>query len=169
GDFSLVSALLSVPLTTVDGLSIGMHFAVNCHEQVFATTPEELSLALAAYPRVESYGRNVTLDDPALFVEACQLLGAAPYEPRDNLPLLSDIPALVIAGQYDSRTPPEYGQQVAKNLFGSFYVEAPGKGHVPSIDAGSTCVRDIMLAFLDDPTSPPDTACLAEMDPTPFE
>lgn len=169
GDYAFMTSLLSVPLTSTDGISIGMHFAVNCHEQVFASSPDELGAALAAFPRVESYGRNVTFDDPALFYEACELLGAAPFDPADNLPLLTDLPALVLAGQYDSRTPPEYAEQVAKNLFGSYYFVIPGKGHVPSIDASSTCARDLMLAFLDNPEVEPDAACLAGMDSAPFE
>jgi hypothetical protein len=67
-----------------------------------------------------------------------------------------------MAGEYDPITPPAWGRHVAETLENSYLFEYPGVGHGASTVVG--CPRDMMIAFLNDPTTPPDSACIAEMD-----
>ena len=41
----------------------------------------------------------------------------------------SDIPTLILSGQYDPVTPPKFGTQVAKHLSQSLHIVVPGEGH----------------------------------------
>jgi len=45
---------------------------------------------------------------------ACQVWNQTPPDPRENQPVTSEVPALVMAGEYDPITPPDWGRQVAK-------------------------------------------------------
>ncbi len=72
----------------------------------------------------------------------------------------SDIPTLIVAGQYDPITSPAWGELVAKTLSASAFVEFPGQGHGQFV---AECPRSIRSAFLADPSRPPDTTCVAAM------
>jgi hypothetical protein len=74
--------------------------------------------------------------------------------------LVSDIPTLVLEGEFDPVTPPEYGQLVAGYLSNSYFFEFPGVGHDV---LGNECARSIAGAFINDPSEAPDDACIAEM------
>jgi hypothetical protein len=81
-------------------------------------------------------------------------------------PVVSDIPVLVLEGEFDPVTPPEYGQLVAGYLSNSTYFEFPGVGHdVLAIG----CAREIVGDFLADPNHVPDASCIAEMPGVVFD
>jgi hypothetical protein len=71
-----------------------------------------------------------------------------------------------MSGQYDPVTPPDWGRRAAETLPNSFFFEYPGVGHGAS--PGTGCPADMMTAFLNDPTTAPDDACIGEMGPPEF-
>jgi pimeloyl-ACP methyl ester carboxylesterase len=79
--------------------------------------------------------------------------------------VVSDIPTLILAGEYDPITPPAYGREVARHLSRSYYFLFPGWGHgeayVPI--TGSTCGSLIVSAFEDHPDQRPSGACIEQM------
>jgi pimeloyl-ACP methyl ester carboxylesterase len=87
-----------------------------------------------------------------------QWLGNAVSQPTRE-PVVSDIPTLVLAGEYDQATPPAWGKLAAESLRNSFFCEFPGLTH--NAVGGDACVLDIVLKFLDDPTAKPDDGCIA--------
>jgi pimeloyl-ACP methyl ester carboxylesterase len=66
---------------------------------------------------------------------------------------------LLLVGEYDPVTPPQWGRQAAAQLTSSFFFEMRGAGHA-LIDAGP-CPLSIAVTFVVDPTVPPDAKCLA--------
>ena len=72
----------------------------------------------------------------------------------ENEPVASDIPTLVLAGEYDPITPPAWGELASNGLENSFFLEFPGLGHGVSLEGG--CPLGIILAFLDEPSVNPD-------------
>jgi hypothetical protein len=70
----------------------------------------------------------------------------------------SDIPALLLAGELDPRAPPGWARRALPHLGHGVLIEVPGAGHCT---LGEDCVADLVTAFLDDPTRPPDSSCLA--------
>ncbi|HEV8199754.1 MAG TPA: alpha/beta hydrolase [Candidatus Polarisedimenticolia bacterium] len=81
-------------------------------------------------------------------------------------PVRSDIPTLILTGYFDDRTPTEQVRRIAATLSRASLVEFPDEGH----DARpSRCHAAIALQFLEDPTRPPDTSCLATIPPITFE
>jgi pimeloyl-ACP methyl ester carboxylesterase len=81
-------------------------------------------------------------------------------DPAEKEPVVSNLPTLVLTGQYDPITPPPYNKQVADALSNSYFFEIPGIGH--GAMRGDECALDIALQFLDDPSSEPDASCLQE-------
>jgi pimeloyl-ACP methyl ester carboxylesterase len=164
GNYENLAYALLIPLATYNYLSLGMMISIECHEYVYTSTPEALDELIANFHLTAALGiMSFSGED---VVEVCQMWGAAPFDPRDGGPLISDIPALVLAGEYDPTTPPLFGRRVAETLSESYYFEFPGEGHAPS--AGNRCALEIVLAFLDDPTVEPDGACIAEMERPEF-
>ena len=80
-------------------------------------------------------------------------------DPAVKEPLVSDIPTLVLAGELDPVTPPEYGELVADYLSRGYFYVFPGAGHNIIIEE---CARQLAGAFLADPGQAPDPACIAD-------
>jgi hypothetical protein len=78
----------------------------------------------------------------------------------------SDVPSLILAGDYDPITPPAWGRRAAQTLEKSFFFQFPGIGHGASFS--HPCPEAITVAFVQDPTREPDASCMAEMEPLAF-
>jgi pimeloyl-ACP methyl ester carboxylesterase len=55
GDYTFLSTAMLLPLQTYADKSIGTLISVYCHEQVLATTPQELEANLATHPNTEAF------------------------------------------------------------------------------------------------------------------
>jgi len=88
----------------------------------------------------------------------CDVWKVPAAKPRENQPVKSNIPTLILSAEYDAYTPPAWGQLTTKNLSRSYYFEVPGVGHGPGFS--SNCARKMIADFLNNPSAPPDSACL---------
>lgn len=80
--------------------------------------------------------------------------------------LTSDLPSLLLSGEYDPVTPPRYGDQVAKGLSRVRHLVAPGQGHNV---IGRGCMPRVVARFVDTlATDKLDAGCIADMGPAPF-
>jgi hypothetical protein len=79
-------------------------------------------------------------------------------------PVVSDVPVLIMEGDFDAATAPEWVGLVTPGLSASQVVRFPYTGH-STLDK-SDCARGIMSAFLTDPTQPVDSSCTASMELT---
>jgi hypothetical protein len=138
-----------------------MQYSVQCNEEVSFITAEELDEVYKAYPELQGIFYDLA-DTEESICATCQNWESGEADPIENEPVYSDIPTLILAGEYDPITPPSWGQIAAETLPSSYYFEFPGVGHGTSV-SGKDCPVNIALAFLDDPTSQPDTTCLNEM------
>ena len=168
GDYTMLGYTMSLPAWAYEDISLGMMASVNCHEQVFTITPEEIDASLAQSHQTASVGLNDVYGSGQELFSICEQWGAAPFDPLDDQPVVSDIPALIISGEYDPTTPPSYGQQAAANLSHSHMFEIPGQGHAPSVGEASECVLSIVAAFLDAPTGDPYRTCIANLESPQF-
>lgn len=81
-------------------------------------------------------------------------------------PLQSDIPTLLLSGEADPITPPQYAEQVAARLSNSLQITLPGFGHDVLL-AG--CMPAVVTDFVEAGTVQGlDTACVQEIVPPPF-
>ncbi|GAG15932.1 unnamed protein product, partial [marine sediment metagenome] len=167
GDYGLMTQLTGIKLLLLDLLSRGMEFSVVCTDDLIGRTPKDLLNIMAALPR-----QFRSEADPEAMIEygifgMCENWPVEEADPSVKKPLVSDIPTLVLEGEFDPVTPPEYGQLVAGYLSNSYFFEFPGVGH--DVNAASECAQRITAGFLDDPTTAPDDACIAEMPGVVFD
>ncbi len=136
----------------------GMGLSVQCNEEIpFSTYDDFLAIAAGAQPQI---GEFFALNNRALYT-VCESWSPDPPNPIENQPVTSDVPVMILAGHFDPITPPEWGQMAAQTLPNSTYFEFPHAGHWV-LRAGS-CGMELSLAFLNDPSKPPDSPCVAAL------
>jgi pimeloyl-ACP methyl ester carboxylesterase len=81
-------------------------------------------------------------------------------------PVTVDVPVLLLSGELDPVTPPEYGDQVAAHFPNALHLVAPGQGHIVTTRG---CMGDLVSDFIiaGDATGL-DTGCMAEIRHTPY-
>jgi pimeloyl-ACP methyl ester carboxylesterase len=98
---------------------------------------------------------------------ACKTWNTGQTNPRDNEPVKSSIPTLLIASEIDAGCPAEYAYAAAKHLPNSHVVVVPNETH--GATERSKCARSIMARFLDNPDAAVDQSCIKRDDkPIPF-
>ncbi len=160
GDYDDIAQLLGAFLANADFVSLGMQLSVQCREEVAFTSEAELAASLEAYPELQNFLNSSPTLGPALY-DICQAWGAGAADDLENQMVDSDIPTLVMAGEYDPITPPAWSQQVADTLDNAYYVEVPGEGHGPSLQ--DACAAQVVVEFVNDPTHAPEAACMDDI------
>ena len=133
--------------------SNGMYLSVTCAEDLPMIKPGE----------GERNGVNTFLGDYRLRQQraACDiwLRGGIPRNYRE--PTRSDVPALILTGQWDPVTPPIYGATAAKYLPKSLHVIVPHAGHGFGGLKGTNCIDNLITSFVEDGTTAKlDTSCV---------
>jgi pimeloyl-ACP methyl ester carboxylesterase len=102
-----------------------------------------------------------SVEQAGVTTEICD--GWQVIDERANEPVSSDIPTLLLAGQYDTSTPPAWAHLAAETLTHNYVYEFPGTGHVVIGNPSSTCPAQIVTNFFNTPTQTPDTSCISQM------
>lgn len=75
-------------------------------------------------------------------------------------PVVSDVPVLILSGEYDPVCPPVFGDITAKTLSNSTHIIVPSASHAAiHVD---DCVQNIAANFLLNPAIKPDETCVRE-------
>ena len=77
---------------------------------------------------------------------------------EEMVPVRSDRPVLILAGEMDPITPPTYGVIAGRTLPNSQVLRFPAVGH--SVSFSTICARDIAVAFIERPDQAPDSGCI---------
>jgi pimeloyl-ACP methyl ester carboxylesterase len=169
--FLLTIGLGTLPRSST--LAMGQYYSVICNERTPFLGSEAVEAARGeARPDVE----RVMLDaiGPGMALEVCDFWGIGSPSSEENTPLVSDIPTLIVGGQFDPVTPPDLGEAVGQSLSASQFYEFPDFGHgILRTDAGETadpwCAIAMTDAFLADPTAPVDDSCIDGVPPIAFD
>ena len=164
-DTSTLALLATNDLANGAFFSYGMHLSVQCNEEVPFTNEAAVAAAATSDPRLEDFFAEASNIGPAIY-PICDMWQSGRANPVENEPVTSDLPTLVMAGQYDPITPPEWGVGAARTLPNSTYVEFPGVGHGASLSGD--CPEAIALAFIDNPLAEVDRSCVIGMGGPPF-
>jgi pimeloyl-ACP methyl ester carboxylesterase len=153
GNYALAAGLQAELLSSLDKISSGMQYSVQCNEEVPFDQSADLDAALKQYPQ---YGALAARGQYAF----CSAWGVPASDAKEDQPVSSSIPTLIFSGGFDPITPPAWAELTAKTLTQSYYFNLPRGGHGTSLS--EDCPRKILLAFLDNPTGKPDAACIDE-------
>jgi pimeloyl-ACP methyl ester carboxylesterase len=165
-DYELISQLSGTRLALLSATTRGMMFSVLCTEDLVGKTPQSLLDVKAALPdHLSGMSSPEVILDYGIFA-ICENWPVEQAGSWVKDPVTTDIPTLVLEGEFDPVTPPEYGRLVAGYLDKSFVYEFPGLGHDV---LSNECVRTISGSFIQDPTRPPEAACMEKMPQLVFD
>ena len=139
--------------------SFGMQSMAYCAEEMGSTTQQNITNAINSIesPLKEYFQRQMqnTLAACAIWKNE-----TANIKKPDKQPVTSDIPALILSGDYSPTTPLAWATLASKTLSRSYLVQFAGAKQVISFFGDwSDCAHQIQKAFLANPTVKPDTSC----------
>jgi pimeloyl-ACP methyl ester carboxylesterase len=167
GDYSTLRYATLYQVLSIQDVSVGAYLSINCHEQVYATSPEELGTDLSKHPDTETIGLAKIFGSGEALFKVCNLWKARPKLDGENEPLRADIPTLIISGKYDPITPPDYGKLVASYLNHAYFYEFPNSSHTATFGT-DPCPLQVVVAFLQNPNIQPEPSCWQEIKPMSF-
>jgi len=151
----LASQMLITATGLQQSISQGMEMSVMCAED-YPLFPAEIE------PNDTLLG---TLMEQVVQVQ-CGIWPAGPVPDDFHQPVTGDVPVLLLSGEYDPVTPPEYGDRVAAHFGRATHLVAPGQAHIV---ATRGCIGDLASTFIiDGHADNLDTACLANLQRSPF-
>jgi len=160
GDWVPLTSQVALTLRqTNEMLAIGMHNSVICTEDVpyYKVDATERALIDRSYLGGLADGEIGAL---------CQDWPRGPIKDGFKEPVTSAKPVLLLSGELDPITPPEYAARVATTLSNSRHIVAPGQGHTVLVRG---CIPKLAAEFLDsaDPKAL-DPACVQKLKAAPF-
>jgi len=137
-----------------------LYSSIHCIDDILHESFED---AVESYNSL-AFPQLTNLDQSQVFAARCEnwLVDPAPIEVKD--PVTSDVPALILQGDYDKSTPVYMGRQAEKELANSTYVLIPQQGH-GTWSYAESCVGQIATAFVQDPDAELDLSCLEARQP----
>jgi pimeloyl-ACP methyl ester carboxylesterase len=167
GKYDLMARLSGVRLAALHASSRGMMLSVLCAEDLINRTPDDLKATVATVPPQLAVSPDWEMVEQFGIFATCKNWNVKQADPSVKKPLVSDIPTLVISGEFDPVTPSTYSRLVAGYLSKSVFFEFPGVGH--SVGMADECARNIARSFLDNPTASPDAVCIAKVKGIAFD
>lgn len=152
-----VEYLTPAPVIGVGGQ--GLAFGVFCSESADLTTAAATAArAKSVLPQFPDQVLKVQPKQGRLF-DQCPVVDVTPAAASMMDPVVSDVPVLILEGDFDAATAPEWVDLVTPGLSAAQVVHFPFTGH--SVLDKSDCARDVVHSFLADPTRPVDSSCTA--------
>lgn len=138
--------------------STGMTLSVLCAEDVPYFTEEEMDAGAEGTFLGEDFANGLH--------DACAAWPAGTIPADHRRPLIADVPTLLLSGEGDPVTPPEFAEEVGATLTPSLHVVFPDQGHGLT---ATPCGGQLVTAFLE--AGVPgglDTSCVSEVGRPPF-
>lgn len=144
-----------------DFIADGMYLSVTCAEDVPFIDQEEAARMNAGNP----FGNYRVFQQ----TRACGMWPRAKIPDNFRDPVSSNVPVLIFSGNMDPVTPPQRGEEVAKNLPNSRHVIIPQAGHGVDGLTDLGCVERLILEFMETgDVKNLDVKCVERMAPPPF-
>jgi len=142
-----------------DTISDGLFYSTECSEDYpFITQQDITNSEQGVAPQIAKVlGQEGEEEE----YNVCQFWKVQPVPAAQKQPVVSSLPTLVLAGEYDPITPPSNAQDTASHLSHSYLFTFPGQGH--GQEYSSDCSDQIIAAFEDNPYQAPDSSCISQM------
>ncbi len=173
GNNGILELLAESVVFRFDDFADGMSQSVNCNEEIPFTTAQIVAddNKDVRKPIVDGEVGTTNAASTKRLLDLCAAWGTPAPDARENEAVSSDIPTLVLAGEYDPVTPPAWGKLAAVTLSRSYFFQFPGVGHGVMFAGNGRhgCAVAIFTAFIDDPSHSPDGSCIATVPPLAFQ
>lgn len=160
GNFApLAAQAMMIEASLQEQLAIGMHNSVVCAEDMPFVNESLIDRPALA-------GTYIGEEQIDLLQEICRYWPRGVIDPDFREPLETDVPVLVLSGEYDPITPPAWGDLAAAGLGNARHLVGPGQGH-GLLPAG--CTPRIVGEFIDTAdVANIDAECITRLQATPF-
>jgi|APFre7841882724_1041349.scaffolds.fasta_scaffold14483_2 hypothetical protein len=138
---------------------------MECYDRRALSNVEEWVATGRRHAALEPWHRAVQ-EAPA-WHRLCEAWQPGSADPRESQPVASDVPTLIVAGEFDPVTPPEFAIRIQQGLRRAQILVVPGFGHLRLL-SGSDCTSALAPAFLRSPERQLDGTCLAQLPPMEF-
>ena len=160
GNMDVIEPVAQEGFKNIFSRSQGMYYSAECREEFPFNDPVKQKEIASQYPALANFMPSIS--EPAI----CEMWGAGVAEAAESQPVVSDIPALVLAGEYDPVTSPEFTQAAANNLSNSYFYRLPYFGH--AVQDQSNCANQVAASFMRNPSREPEISCLQNLSPIDF-
>jgi len=139
--------------------SDGLFYSVECGEDWPFSTQQDITQGEQGVDPhlVKVFGTEDEQEEYAI----CQFWKVQTVPAAQKQPVVSSLPTLVLAGEYDPITPYTNAEDAAKTLSHSYYFLFPGQGH--GQEYSSICSDEIVTAFEDNAAQAPSGSCITQM------
>ncbi len=145
-------------------LSLGMHYSVQCQEE-YGSAQRDYAGLVATHPHLRGF-LAYPVEGQATLTQLCELWSVTQQPDDVNQAVHSDVPALLLSGNYDPITPPAYAEIAAGTLSSAYSYVLPHVAH--AVLRSDDCAVDIAVAFISQPLVEPDSRCIARTQPMRF-
>jgi pimeloyl-ACP methyl ester carboxylesterase len=159
GHYEVLVPIASAAASQLAGINWGKYYSVECHEEWPFNEPEAVAASFRRYPHLPIFIPF------AYDLRVCPVWNSGRADAAANQPVAGDIPTLILSGEFDPITRPEFGRIAEQSLDRAYRYEFAGMAHAISLGG---CAQQMMLEFLEDPSAPPDATCAAELSRSPF-
>ncbi|MDT0557479.1 alpha/beta hydrolase [Ichthyenterobacterium sp. W332] len=159
GNTEVLSQSIQAFAARLSVINVATYWSVNSLDEKKFKNKSLLQKDAAQYPLLSS-GISLFGSDP-------DVMKHWPSNTADQTPMIalkSDIPTLLISGEWDPVTPPSNGEIVLKSLKNGSHVVFPNDGHCPI----NLCFFNMAKGFLNNPLEKVDDACAKTPNPIQF-
>ena len=139
------------------GIGTGMRLSVWCAEETPFNSQEKIAQETTKYPAIKGLS-------PAIFDnEVCKIWSVKKVPKIENQAVKSNIPVLLISGEYDEITPVKWAESMTHNLTNSYHLIFKGWKHGPTTNWGNPCAMQAANDFFNNPTEKPKPECFEQI------
>jgi len=162
GDYTVLHPFI-YDLFSDDSRAMGMRLSVWCSEEY---PFENLNTGVQAKNIPSQFYGMVSNAVP---IEICKIWKVEKVNPIENKPFNTNVPVLIINGEFDPDTPSFWGEQLQKSFPKSFHFIFKGMSHTPTQNWDNTCGMQLAQSFFNSPATRPIAKCFIELQPIKFE
>ncbi len=139
------------------GVGIGMRLSVWCAEENPFNSLELIKEETNKYPELKGLS-------PAVYDnEICEIWSVNKESEIENKAVKSDIPVLLISGEYDELTPIKWAESMTNNLVNSYHLIFKGWKHGPTTNWSNQCAMELANKFFNNPNEKPNADCFEKI------
>lgn len=146
-----------------NGAGLGMRLSVWCAEEYPFSSQAVIKTETTKYPQVKG------LTPETYEQEICEIWSVAKVSDLEDQAIQSDIPVLLINGEYDDLTPPKWGSAMMDKLTNSQHLVFKGWKHTPTTYWSNPCAMQAANDFFNNPGVKPKPACFEKLKSPKFK
>ena len=163
GEYGAIGKVWEGIAARLDGFSsTGAAMSMNCSDAAQTNSRDALYEAIALAPEWERYYAASPFDGDTR-LEICERWDVRPLQFDHSQPLTSDIPTLLLVGEFDAAVNFDNAHAIAANLENSYGMYVfPGMGHIVAL-GNHPCPARMATDFFINPNVEPDSSCIIQM------